>query len=62
MSNIDPSEAFWLKFWLIMATTVVMLAWAIAWYHVRKLDAYVEGNYQQEYVPGNSDPIWVKSK
>ena len=45
-----------------MATTVVMLVWAIAWYHVRKLDAYVEGNYQQEYVPGNSEAIWVKSK
>lgn len=62
MSNIDPSEAFWLRFWMIMATTVILVAWAIAWCHVRKVDAYVDGGYQQEYVPGSSDAIWVKSK
>jgi hypothetical protein len=62
MSNIDPSEAFWLKFWLIVATTIVLTAWAIAWFHVSKLSAYVEGGYQEEYVPGNADPIWVKSE
>ena len=51
---------FWLSFWTLVGSTVVGVAWAVAWGMVSYHRAYLDAGMVPMRVPMNYETQWVK--